>query len=178
MKSLNLRFILTYFLLTIHLFGKAQNDTLYFHNQIIAPVTVLKVDAFNISFKYIGEESEQVVSNYAIQKIKYKSGRTAVLSQKIEVNTEADWEKVVILFDNTQTAGLNRKADIIENTAFFNLHTASTAYKKVLMKILKKAAAQHCPFVLFTADQQVKYNGISGGWGALQNIRAGIAFSY
>ena len=63
------------FLLVIN-FVSGQNDKIYKHNGETVEGTVVRLDEYTITFKYLNEDAENVVGKYAIEKIVYgKSGR-------------------------------------------------------------------------------------------------------
>lgn len=69
----------------------AQADKIYKHNGEVITGKVVKLEEFTIVFKYDGEDAENTVSKYAIEKIVYgKSGRVEEVTEKIVVNGEDD----------------------------------------------------------------------------------------
>lgn len=164
-------------LLFVAVAAQAQCDTIYFHNGGKAAVQIIGVQEYAISFKYCQETAVYVYSKYAVGKIIFASGRTEMVSDKIEIRGEEDWQKVVVLEDKSQTAGLKRQADIAASTAFFNLHTANTGDRKAQELLLKEAARQHCPFVYLHFDRETNFTGFKT-YGALQNKKRAFAFGY
>ena len=70
---------------------------------------MVRVDEYIVVYKYDGEDAENSISKYAIEKIVYgKSGRVQDFTEKIVVNGENDWEKVVVLEDKSHIAGLKK----------------------------------------------------------------------
>lgn len=157
--------------------ANAQSDTLFFHNGQQVVGRIVRISEYTVTYKYLGEDVEQIAGKYAIDKIHHKSGRTEKVSKKIEINGEEDWQKVIIIDDKSQIATLTRIAYITGNTAFINLHTAHTGDKKALIKLQKKAAKLKCAFILLTFDRETKYLGLQG-WGATQNKKGGVVFCY
>lgn len=174
---LNKKLILIIILKLSISFVNAQSDTIFFHNGHQVAGTVVRVSEYTLTYKYLGEEVEQIAGKYAIDKIHHKSGRLEKVSKKIEINGEEDWQKVVIIDDKSEIAGLTRIAYITGNTAFINLHTAHTGDKKALIKLQKEAAKLKCAFILLTFDRETKYLGLQG-WGATQNKKGGVVFCY
>ena len=104
---------LIFTLLLIINFVSAQNDKIYKHNGETVDGTVVRLDEYTITFKYLNEDAENVVGKYAIEKIVYgKSGRTEEITEKITINGEDDWEKVVILEDKAYIAGLKKGDEV------------------------------------------------------------------
>ncbi len=157
----------------------AQNDKVFFHNGKKVEGSVIKVSEYSVEYKYAGEDAIQLASKYAIEKIVYKSGREEALTPKIEVNGEDDWEKVLVLEDKLQIAGLTRVQDIVSKTALINFHTANTGDRKAMRKLQKEAAALNCPIILITSERETNYTGASGkGFGNLQEKKKAIAYKY
>src|SRR5918911_427802 len=104
----------------------SQTDKIFMHNGKAIEGNVVRVAEFTIVFKYAGEDAEQTVGKYAVEKIVYgKSGRAENVSEKIVVNSKDDWEKVVMLEDKSQVAGLNKVEEVKGKTAFINYRTAA-----------------------------------------------------
>jgi hypothetical protein len=128
-------------------------DKLYKHSEETLDVKVIKVGEFGITYKYAGEDAEQVISKLAVSKIVYGSGRTEDISDKIVVADKNDWEKVQIVTDKVQVAGLKKGEEVKGKTSgMLSYNTAGSADKKATRKIKVAAAEMGAPFVLFTSD--------------------------
>lgn len=154
------------------------NDKLFFHNGKTVEGKVIKVDEFFINYKYVGEDAEQTISKMAVQKIVYGSGREEEISQKIEINSKEDWEKVEILIDKSQIVGLKKLDEIQGKTmGFFSGYTSSAgADKRSMKKLLEAAAEMRAPFVYITADKDATA-GNKAAYGT-QGNKKGIAYTY
>lgn len=95
------RYIFVCFLFAIgSVFGKS--DKIYKHTGETVLGKVIKLEEYTIVFQYDKEDAKNTIGKYALEKIVYgKSGRTEVVSQKIIVAGEDDWQKVVILEDRS-----------------------------------------------------------------------------
>lgn len=156
----------------------AQVDKIYKHNGEVVEGKVIKLEEFTIVFKYDGEDAENTLSKYAIEKIIYgKSNRVEQITDKIVVNSENDWEKVVILEDIAYSAGLKKGEEVRGKTGLINYHTGNTGDKKAEMKLKKAAAAAGCPFILLTADKAT-VGANSNGLGGSQVIKKGVGYKY
>ena len=167
--------------LAILIFGavvNAQVDVISKHNGEIVKGKVVKLEEFTIIFKYDGEDAENTLSKYAVEKIVYgKTSREEEITEKIVVSSEADWEKVVILEDKAFIAGLKKGEELRGKTGLINYHTGNTADKKAEKKLKMAAAALGFPFILQTADKTTTgYN--SNQLGGSQSIKKGIAYKY
>ncbi len=158
--------------------ANAQVDVITKHNGEVVKGKVVKLEEFTIVFKYDGEDAENTISKYAVQKIVYgKSGRVEEVTDKIVVSTEDDWEKVVVLEDKAYISGLKKVDEVRGKTGLINYHTGNTGDKKAEMKLKKAAAAIGCPFILMTSDKTTSgYN--SNQLGGSQAIKTGIGYKY
>lgn len=156
----------------------AQVDKIYKHSGETVQGKVLRVEEYTIVFVYDGEEAENTIGKYAIEKVVYgKSGRTEDVTEKIVVNGEDDWEKVVILEDKSYIAGLKKGEEVRGKTGLINYHTGNTGDKKAEKKLKMAAAKEGCPFILMTADKAT-VGASSNGLGGSQAIKKGIGYKY
>lgn len=168
-------FSIVAFMLFCVAFG--QTDAIYKHNGEVVKGKVLRLDEFTITFVYDGEEAENKLTKYAVAKIVYKSGRTEEITDKIVINSDKDWEKVIILEDITYSAGLKRVDEVRGKTGLINFQTGNTGDKKAEKKLKMDAAAMGCPFVLLTADKAT-VGANSNQLGGQQVIKKGVAYRY
>ena len=158
--------------------ANAQVDEIYKHNGEVVEGKVIKLEEYTIIFKYDGEDAENTIGKYAIEKIVYgKTGRVEEVTEKIVVKGEDDWEKVVILEDKAYIAGLKKEGEVRGKTGLINYHTGNTGDKKAEKKLKMAAAAMGCPFILQTADKST-VGANSNGLGGSQAIKKGIAYKY
>lgn len=156
----------------------AQVDVITKHNGETVKGKVIKLEEYTIVFKYDGEDAENTISKYAVEKIVYgKSGRVEEVTEKLVVNGEDDWEKVVILEDKAYIAGLKKEGEVRGKTGLINYHTGNTGDKKAEMKLKKEAAKMGCPFILQTADKST-VGASSNTLGGSQVIKKGIGYKY
>ncbi len=158
----------------------AQVDIITKHSGETLSGKVIRVDEYIVVYKYDGEDAENSISKYAIQKIVYgKSGRVEEVTEKIIINGEDDWNKVIILEDKSYIAGLKKVGEIKGKTAFINMHTGNTGDSKADKKLKMEAAKLGCEFIFMTADKDINESGANGvSFGAVQAIRKGIAYKY
>ncbi len=156
----------------------AQSDIITKHNGETVNGKVIRVEEYTIVYKYDGEDAENVISKYAIEKVQYgKSGRVEEMTEKIVINGEDDWEKVVILEDKAYIAGLKKGEEIRGKTGLINFQTGNTGDKKAEKKLKMAAAAIGCPFVLMTADKTT-VGANSNMLGGSQAIKKGVGYRY
>ncbi|HBD26997.1 MULTISPECIES: hypothetical protein [Flavobacterium] len=158
--------------------ANAQVDKIYKHNGEVVDGKVVKLEEYTVIFKYDGEDAENTIGKYAIEKIVYgKTGRVEEVTEKIVINGEADWEKVVILEDKAYIAGLKKVDEVRGKTGLINYHTGNTGDKKAEKKLKIEAAKMGCPFILQTADKST-VGASSNSLGGSQVIKKGIGYKY
>ncbi len=156
----------------------AQVDEIFKHNGEVVKGKVVRNEEYVIVFKYDGEDAENSMSKYAIEKVVYgKSGRTEEITEKIVVNGELDWEKVVIFEEKDYIAGLKKVGEVRGKTGLINFQTGNTGDKKAEKKLKMDAAKQNCPFVFMTADKTT-VGANSNALGGSQAIKKGICYKY
>ena len=165
-------FLFATVLLVASSFAQSAVDKLHKHSGQVLDVKVIKVGEFNISFKYPGEDAEQVIGKLAVDKIVYGSGRTEQVSEKIVIGGKEEWEKVQIVTDDAQVVGLKKGEEVRGKTSgLLSYNTAGSADKKASRKIKEAAAELGAPFVLMTSDK-------NDGFGVKQSIKNGVAYTY
>lgn len=156
----------------------AQNDTIYLHNGKTIIGNVIRNAEFTVSFKYAGEDAEQVLSKYAVNKIIYgKSHRTETITDKIDISSKDDWEKVVILEDKSEIVGLTKVDDVKGKTALINARTPSGGNVKALRDLKQKAAEKGCAFIFITSDKDTHFTRY-GSSSMSNSVKTGIAYKY
>lgn len=164
--------LLSIFLISFGAFAQNSSDKLFKHSGEALDVKVIKVGEFTITYKFPGEDAEQVISKLAVNKITYSSGRTEEISEKIVVSGKSDWEKVQIITDKAQVVGLKKGEEVKGKTSgMLSYNSAGSADKKASRKLKEDAAEAGAPFVLLTSDK-------SDGFGIKQSVKNGIAYSY
>jgi sRNA-binding regulator protein Hfq len=172
------KIILTVALIFSVAFANAQADVITKHNGEVVKGKVIKLEEYTIIFKYDGEDAENTIGKYAVEKIVYgKSGRVENVTEKIVINGESDWEKVVILEDKGYIAGLTKGGEVRGKTGLINFQTGNTGDKKAQKKLKMDAAKMGCPFVLLTADKTT-VGANSNALGGSQAIKTGVSYKY
>ena len=156
----------------------AQIDKIFKHSDEIVEGKVIRLDEYTIVFKYDGEDAENTIGKYAVQKIIYgKTKRQEDITEKLVINGEDDWEKVVILEDKGYIAGLKKVGEVRGKTGLINFQTGNTGDKKAQKKLKMDAAKQGCPFVLMTSDKTT-VGANSNSIGGSQAIKTGVGYKY
>ena len=158
--------------------GNAQVDVISKHSGETVKGKVIRLEEYTVVFKYDGEDAENTIGKYAIEKIVYgKSGRVEEVTEKIVVESEKDWEKVVILEEKVYIVGLKKGEEVRGKTGLINFQTGNTGDKKAEKKLKMAAAALGCPFILLTADK-VTVGANSNAIGGSQAIKKGVSYKY
>jgi sRNA-binding regulator protein Hfq len=177
LKKMKKTFLFLAMMLTTSLFF-AQSDIITKHSGETVKGKVIRVDEYTVVFKYDGEDAENSIGKYAIEKVVYgKSGRVEEVTEKIVVSTEADWEKVIILEEKSYIAGLKKAGEVRGKTGLINFQTGNTGDKKAEKKLKMAAAAIGCPFILMTSDKTT-VGANSNAIGGTQAIKTGLAYKY
>lgn len=156
----------------------AQTDVISKHSGEVVNGKVMRVDEYTVVFKYDGEDAENSIGKYAIEKIVYgKSGRVEDVTEKIVLAGEADWEKVVILEEKSYISGLKKVGEVRGKTGMINLQTGNTGDKKAEKKLKMAAAILGCPFILMTSDKTT-VGANSNQFGGTQAIKTGLGYKY
>lgn len=156
----------------------AQVDVISKHCGEVVKGKVVRIEEYVIVFKYDGEDAENSIGKYAIEKVVYgKSGRVQEITEKIDIRGEEDWEKVVILEDKSYISGLKKVGEARGKTGLINLQTGNTGDKKAQKKLKMDAAKQGCAFVLLTSDKTT-VGASSNTLGGVQAIKTGVAYKY
>ena len=113
---------------------------------------IVSVDDNVIVFTYDGKNEEFTIAKNAVEKITYgRTGQVVQTSNKITVNVEADWQKVVILESLNLTAGLEVGEQIGIKTDLAN-YQSSKSDSDVIKRLKMQAATLGYPFILITTD--------------------------
>lgn len=158
----------------------AQSDQIFLHNGQTISGKVSKIAEHTVTFTYDGEDAEQVLGKFAVEKVVYgKSGRQQDVSEKIDISGVDGWKNVIIIENLEEVAGLKRKGEFKGKTGFINYRTGAGSDRKAQEKLQKDAASEGCQFVLMTMDKDIDRKGSSGGgFGQNQTIKKGVGYSY
>ncbi|MCF6129115.1 hypothetical protein L1S35_05470 [Flavobacterium sp. AS60] len=111
---------------------------------------IISVDDNVIVFTYEGQDVPYTIAKNAVEKITYgRTGQVVQTSNKITVNGQADWAKVVILENVDNTKGLEVGPRIGESADLSNYQSENSA---VARRLKTEAARLGYQFVLITTD--------------------------
>ena len=113
---------------------------------------IISVDDNVIVFTYEGQNVEYTIAKNAVEKITYgKTGQVVQTSNKIVVAGEADWQKVVIVENLNQTAGLEVGVQLGTSADLAN-YQSGNGNSQVIKRLKMQAAKLGYQFVLVTTD--------------------------
>ncbi len=118
-------------------------------------VKVIESNSKCVIFTYPNEEVRNEKSKSVIDYILYASGRREEGIKIPTIESEKDWEKVILTTDKNDVEGLT-KVKYIKVSGGSIWVKSETAHKSAEEKLKKKAAKQKCGIVLVTLD---KYTG-------------------
>lgn len=142
-------------LLTVVCLSCHAQDKLVFHNGTIAEGKVTETSDKLIKFIYKGEDVVNSISRSTLTEVRYESGRVQEMSQKVEIKSPSDWEKVRVVYDKDEVLGLKSLGQIEKHSSgtwsFFI--TAGHFSEKTLKKIRQEAAKRGGCIVLILTQQ-------------------------
>ena len=114
---------------------------------------IISVDNNVIVFTYEGQNVEYTIAKNAVEKITYgRTGQVVQTSNKIAVNGQADWAKVVIVENLEYTRGLEVGPQIGSSADLASYQTENGPNLAVVKRLKMEAARMGYPFVLVTTD--------------------------
>lgn len=133
-----------------------------------------------IKFKYAGEEVINSLSKNLVSEINFGSGRSQKISDKIEVNGEQDWEKVIITKLESDVDGLTRVGEIMANAQNNWSYTTNVGKleKKAMDKLKRDAARRGCHVILILTTTSKAGNNRETLSGAPKASVTGVMYKY
>lgn len=113
---------------------------------------IVSMDDNVIVFTYEGQNVEYTIARNAVEKITYgRTGEVVQTSNKIVVNGEADWQRVIIVENLNHTAGLEVGVQIGTSADLANYQSAN-GNSAVNKRLKMQAASLGYQFILITTD--------------------------
>lgn len=153
--------ILLLTLLFVSAFANGQ-DKVKFHNGNVGEGKVVEVTPQYVKFVYAGEDAVVMIGVLAIENITFKNGRVQEITNKIEVKSSADWEKVKIVHDKNEVFGMKSLGNVEKHSnGAWSFHTATGHFmKKAQQKIKKEAAAKGACVALVISESTTAKEGL------------------
>ena len=153
--------ILLFFCLTLPLSGFCQSDTIYLHSGTVIGAEVKEILPFTITYLPADGKNQKAISKRAVQRIIYGNGnKVEEVSPFISVQGETDWQKVILLDDQSETGGLAYSGEIKAEGGGKFIDSAQ-ANTKAIMQLKKEAAGRKCPY-LYINSSRLKEVGYVG----------------
>ena len=151
-------FILT--VIVISLSCNAQ-DKVVFHNGNIAEGKVTETNDAYIKFVYKGEEFVNSIGKNAIAEIDLGSGRVQQMSQKIDIKSPDDWEKVRVVYDKNEILGLKSLGQVEKHSSgTWSFSITGGHFSEKTLKKIRKTAAERGGCIVLVLTQQSKSGGV------------------
>lgn len=152
-------------------------DIIHTHKNEVFKGKVVELNDKEIKFQYEGESLVNSIPKNLINEILFESGRNQKISDKVIINDERDWEKVIITNLESDVIGLTRGEEMMAKASSGWSTTGEGKMQKLAMDKLKKEAAKrgyHVVLILTTTSKGGSY-GISGG---TKSSVTGIGYKY
>lgn len=140
-------------------------DVIKTHKDEVIKGKVIEVNDKEVKFQYQGESMTNSLSKNLVSEINFESGRNQKVSEKVIINDEKDWEKVIITNLESDVNGLTRGDEMMAKASSGWSTNGEGKMQKQAMDKLKKEAAKkgyHVVLILTTTSKGGSY-GMSGG---------------
>ena len=136
-------------------------DEVIFHNGKVAKGKVSEVTEQYIKFCYEGEEVTNIIGRCSVSEIKFSSGRTEQMSQKIVVETPKDWEKVRVVYDKNEVLGLKSLGQVEKHSSgTWSFSITGGHFSEKTLKKVRQEAAKRGGCIVLVLTQQSKSGGL------------------
>ena len=144
--------------------GKAQ-DVLVLHNGNRAEGKVLEKKDNGVKFVYQGEDAVNLIGSNAIHEIHYQSGRTELVTEKVDIASPTDWQKVRVVYDKDEVIGLKSLGQVEKHSSgtWSFAITAGHFSEKTLKKLRQEAAKRGGCIVLILSSQSSSGDAFKDG---------------
>lgn len=175
-KKLMKKTLVLFLFLAQTAFATAQDKiTTHSGETIICKVT--EITDKTIKYKFEGEDLTNNISNNLVEDIKFSSGRSQRITEKINITSESDWEKVQITNLESDINGLKKKGEYMAKASSGWSTTGEGKMQAKAMEKLKKMASKngaHIVLILTTTSKGGSF-GLSGG---AKSSVTGVAYGY
>ena len=155
-------FILPFFL--FHFSILFAQDKIVRHNGDTLKVKIVRATETSIEYRFIDEDAEQVIGRVAVKKLIYSSGRTEDITEKIVISGIEDIDKIQVVTDKALVVRFKKGDEIRgKNSGVAGFHTAGSADKKAMKKLLEGAAELGVPVILITSENDARLQSIGIG---------------
>ena len=143
-------------------------------------VFVTKITETEITYTFPDESLENVISKVKVKRIEFGSGRVQEITEKIEINSEDDWEKVIITNIPDDVKGLRRIGEVQSRAGGIGFAKATDVDIKATEKIKRQAVSlgAHTILILTKTVKGIEPNASGTGFDAAKAIITGVAYGY
>ena len=136
-------------------------DKLMFHNGTVAEGKVTEASDKLIKFVYKGEDVVNTISKSSLAEVRYESGRVQQMSQKVEVKSASDWEKVRVVYDKEEVLGLKSLGQIEKHsTGTWSFSITAGHFSEKTLKKIRQEAAKRGGCIVLVLSQQSQSGGL------------------
>ena len=136
-------------------------DKLVFHNGTVAEGRVTEGSDKLIKFVYKGEDVVNTISKSTLAEVRYESGRVQQMSQKVEVKSASDWEKVRVVYDKEEVLGLKSVGQIEKrSTGTWSFSITAGHFSEKTLKKIRQEAAKRGGCIVLVLSQQSQSGGL------------------
>jgi hypothetical protein len=182
MKNLITLFLAVLLFSTSAIAQTRKADTIFKIDGDSLSIYITSVNEKEIVYTFPEESITNVISKNVVREVHYGSGRKEVITEKIIIRGEHDWEKVLITTLESDIKGLVRKGEVkakaTGGTTFANQQNVDD---KATMKLKKEAARMGAHIVLIQSQktESGSYGFNAYGTSSLpKSLKQGVAYSY
>ncbi len=158
---MNLRTLLFFSFLLSPISGFCQADTIFLHSGAALAVEVGEIHPLTVMYVPSGGKNQKSISKLAVQRIVYANGnKIENVSPFVSVQGVGDWEKVIFLDNESETAGLSYSGEIKAEGGGKFIDSAQ-ANARAVIQLKKNAAARKCPYI-YVNTSRIKEVGYVG----------------
>jgi hypothetical protein len=149
------------FLLLLISANSLAQDEVVFHNGNIAKGKVSEVTDYYIKFCYEGEDVQNIIGRSALSEIRFESGRIQQMSQKINVESAKDWEKVRVVNDKNEVLGMKSLGQIEKHSSgTWSFSITGGHFSEKTLKKIRQEAAKRGGCIVLVLSQQSQSGGL------------------
>ena len=128
-------------------YGYAQ-DKIFTHQNDSILCKITEIGEKTISYKYNGEDLVNSISKNHVSQVKFASGRIQKFSEKLIINGELDWQKVIITNLESDIDGLTLVEKKTVKLSKDWVYNNTVKFNNAKDELKKEAAKKGCHIVL------------------------------
>ncbi|AMR28990.1 hypothetical protein A0257_19060 [Hymenobacter psoromatis] len=152
---------------------KVNNETL--------SVKVVTVGEQSISFTYPNETVINTLSRNQIKEIDFASGRVQTITERIIIEGEQDWQKVIVTTLESDVSGLVRKGEVkAKATGGSTFSNQANIDARATEKLKKQAAKLGAHIILIQSQntQRASFGNVGQMGQGPTSLKQGVAYGY